>query len=531
MAPPVLEGCTLPKDAIRAAPSPLRQRQRQASSHVPALRDDAESRLQRHKERLLGLRSEAAEASAAALEALEAALGAERSREASSSSGAVLPKAMTHAASGLTEGSFCLKLPSSARRSLLRPMLAAWRLLICWAAAERRTSTMRHVLCEVQQRALRLLLQREQQRRWQLLWHLWVAWRVASARSATWHLRQSRHVGGLEAMQKAQGAHRARSRAWRAWACWAARASAARTSRCYAAECHSAEALTARARDVLQAWAAAARARKASPEACAAEFQASSSLAARAVAAWAAVAAREAACRALQRADERTAEAAIAMGAAESRLLEVAGAESRLSRARSEVLAQVEALRAAVAAGAPAMALQRALLAWRAAVALGASERFAPPMLSPSSPRMPPPTLRRPALQLKSFSPSSSSKLGIYLSRSLAREQRWCLAAVLGAWSKAARPVQRATDMLRAQATLRVESAKRTMEAAEKAVLLACVFKAWADWAGSEQAKRWLELLQAEGRMSPSRADPAKAEHEKLRQPCETARKGPQRGC
>lgn len=213
------------------------------------------------------------------------------------------------------------------------------------------------------------------------------------------------------------------------------------------------------------------------------------------------------------------------MSAAESKLLEVAGAESRLSLARIEVRTQVEALRSAMAAGAPLMSMQRALLVWRFSVSLkgqGVEMTPGPPDAIPSSPAGPRPAQRRPggpqtgkvalhqcrrawsawrkAQQLQQRRRQSVQVAQVLLARKSCKEQLLQLAMILGSWLRLAEPAKRTAQLLKAEAARHVASAKRTMEAAEKAVLLTAVLKAWADWSGAEQAERWLDLFQAEGR-------------------------------
>jgi len=86
----------------------------------------------------------------------------------------------------------------------------------------------------------------------------------------------------------------------------------------------------------------------------------------------------------------------------------------------------------------------------------------------------------------------------VLLGRKSSEEQRR-LSLALTSWRLAGQ-AQGTAEHLKADAARHVASARRTMEAAEKAVLLGAVLKAWADWSGAEQAERWLDLLQAEGR-------------------------------
>ncbi|CAE8730766.1 unnamed protein product, partial [Polarella glacialis] len=73
----------------------------------------------------------------------------------------------------------------------------------------------------------------------------------------------------------------------------------------------------------------------------------------------------------------------------------------------------------------------------------------------------------------------------------------WQLAALVASWQQVAQAAA-ALRVLKAEAMTHGESAERTLETAEKAVLLSCIFKAWAEWAAAEQAEQWLELQQAE---------------------------------
>lgn len=275
---------------------------------------------------------------------------------------------------------------------------------------------------------------------------------------------------------------------------------------------------------VLAAWRSASR--KSSAATDPSFTQGASALVTKIFLAWSATSARAVARRAKQQAECRTIEATAAMGAAEARLLEIAGAESGLCRARVEVSEQVEALRSAVAVGAPTLVLQRALLLWRFSMSSSVKEQPCSSSSSwsdmPMSPRQPKPSVRRPvagrtprdlvtkreALCRRAWSVwreahmhCKRQKMAAFLAQWLERRTdgilSWQLPILLAAWRVSVQPAQRSTDLLRAEAARHVQSAKRTMEAAEKAALLGCVVKAWADWAASSYAARWLDLLKA----------------------------------
>lgn len=314
------------------------------------------------------------------------------------------------------------------------------------------------------------------------------------------------------------------------WGKAARNASAANSLKHCFVECSAIQAAVTLECRVFAAWSSAARKGSAAIEPCC--TQEVFALVTKAFLAWSATTARATARRAKQQAECRTIEATAAMGAAEARLLEIAGAESRLSRARVEVREQVEALRSAVAVGAPPLLLQRALLLWRFSMDSSVKKQPCSPSSSlsdtPVSPRQPRPPVRRPAVGLtprdlvtkhqalcrRAWSvwrevhmyckrQKLAASLAQWLERRTAGEWQWQLSILLAAWRISVQPAQRSTDSLRAEAARRVESAKRTMEAAEKAALLGCVVKAWADWAASSYAARWLDLLQTGNQLLP----------------------------
>lgn len=173
-------------------------------------------------------------------------------------------------------------------------------------------------------------------------------------------------------------------------------------------------------------------------------------LAARAMAAWMTAAVREAAYRAIVRSQARANEATLAITVAESRLLEVASAESRLSRARAEVHVQVEAMRCAMSAGMPIFMLQRALLVWRCYINWQKQEISETSILvSPGTPKPRPDVLDVFTMQ-----------------------------------------------RVKLEAARQVEVAERALEAAEKAALLNSVVRAWSKYSTAAQAERWHRLVQ-----------------------------------
>lgn len=637
------------------------ERHRKRSGNIEAelqrSREVAEH-LQRHRERLLGLRDEAAQASAAALQELEAALRIERSREAAAAC-AVAERIEEFEVGKLATTAVFERLMDKNARIALRQALVAWRLLIRWASAERRSGALRSVLCHIQDRTLRALLRRQRHELWHLARHVCCSWRnrahVQNWRLAkhnfvelshrqfvlkvlaAWGLATVREKASrssckrLELVQQAVMVCQARTlavwaaviassrairsaqhnhveldscqvaskmliacqaktfAAWsvavanrqdvrsaramvdlpvkralaiclRAWAAatvagmsvrsmreslvvkmqdqslykllvryvhsWGkvARNSAAADSlkRC-SVECYAAQTAVTLECRVFAAWSSAAREGLAAMDPTC--TQAASALVTKAFLAWSVTTARATARRAKQQAECRTIEATAAMGAAEARLLEIAGAESRLHRARVEVREQVEALRSAVEVGAPPLLLQRALLLWRFSMGSAVKEQPHSPSSSrsrvPVSPRQPRPPVRRPALgstprdlvtkhqalcwrawsvwrevHIHCKQQKIAASLVQWLERRSALEWQWQLSLLLAAWRVSVQPAQRSTDLLRAEAARSVESAKRTMEAAEKAALLGCVVKAWADWAASSYAARWLDLLQ-----------------------------------